>query len=247
MKSFVRSFFVALPMLFAPMLPAVAQDASAIVTFSSATAGQPHPRGWEVMRINPTKKLTEYGLVDDGGTVVLHAVSAQSASALGQYIAVDLEKTPVVEWRWKISHLIKTADMEAAATEDSPVRLVFAFDGDPKKLPIADRASGAVAKSLSGRALPFATLMYVWANVAPVDKIIRNPHTGTSQDDRRLQRRRRCRQMAVAVTQPARGLQTRFRRIPRQDVELRRVRPTPTTPGESVEAWYGDIVFKPAR
>ena len=233
-------------MLFAPMVPALAQDASAIVTFSSATAGQPHPRGWEVMRINPSKKLTDYGLVDDGGTVVLHAVSAQSASALGQYIAVDLEKTPVVEWRWKISHLIKTADMEAAATEDSPVRLVFAFDGDAKKLPLADRASGAVAKSLSGRALPFATLMYVWANVAPVDKIIRNPHTGQVR-------------MIVASSGGAgagkwqslsRNLREDYKRAfgeyPGKMLSYGVMTDTDNTL-ESVEAWYGDIVFKPAR
>jgi hypothetical protein len=228
------------------MLPALAQDAAAIVSFSSATAGQPHPRGWEVMRINPTKKLTEYRLVDDGGTVVLHAVSAQSASALGQYIAVDLEKTPVVDWRWKISRLIETADMESASTEDSPVRLVFAFDGDPKKLPLADRASGAVAKSLSGRALPFATLMYVWANVAPVDKIIRNPHTGQVR-------------MIVASSggtgvgkwqSLSRNLREDYKRAfgeyPGKMLSYGVFTDTDNT-GESVEAWYGDIVFKPAR
>jgi hypothetical protein len=242
----VRSFLVALPMLFAPMLPALAQNSSAIVPFSSATAGQPMPRGWEVMKINESKKLTEYRLVDDAGVVVLHAVSAQAASAVGQYTAIDLEKTPVVEWRWKINHLINTADMESARTEDSPVRLVFAFDGDVKKLPFADRASGAVAKSLSGKDLPFATLMYVWANAAPVDKIIRNPHTGQIR-------------MIVASSGGAgvgkwqslsRNLREDYKRAfgeyPGKMLSYGVMTDTDNT-GESVEAWYGDIVFKPSK
>jgi hypothetical protein len=246
MTRLVRSFLVALPMLFAPMLPALAQDASAVVTFSSATAGQPLPHGWQVMKINENKKLTQYRLVDDGGTVVLHANSAQSASAVGQYIAIDLEKTPIVEWRWKIKSLISTADMEAARTEDSPVRLVFAFDGDAKKLSLSDRASGAVAKSLSGKDLPFATLMYVWANAAPVDKIIRNPHTGQIR-------------MIVASTGAggvgkwqslSRNVREDYKRAfgeyPGKMLSYGVMTDTDNT-GESVEAWYGDIVFKPAK
>src|SRR4051812_32163136 len=225
------------------VLPALAQDA-AIVPFSSSTAGQSLPRGWEVIKINESKKPTQYRLVDDGGTVVVHAVAAASASALGQYVAVDLEKTPMVEWRWKINHLITTADMEQARTEDSPVRLVFAFDGDVKKLPLSERATASVAKSLSGKELPFATLMYVWANEAPLEKIIRNPHTG------------RIRMIVVSsgaggvgkwqtITRNVREDYKRaFGEYPGKMLHYGVLSDTDNT-GESIEAWYGDISFKP--
>lgn len=232
-------------MLLAPILPVLAQDATGVVPFSAGTAGQPMPRGWEAMKINESKKLTQYQLVEDGGTVVLHAVSAASASAVGQYTPVDLDKAPMVEWRWKINHLINSADMEVARTEDSPVRLVFAFDGDVKKLPLTERAAGAVAKSLSGRDLPFATLMYVWANTAPVDKVIRNPHTGQIR-------------MIVASSGGAgvgkwqslsRNLREDYKRAfgeyPGRLLNYGVMTDTDNT-GESVEAWYGDIAFKPA-
>ena len=48
MTRLIRSFVVALPMLFAPILPALAQDASGVVTFSSSTAGHPLPQGWHL-------------------------------------------------------------------------------------------------------------------------------------------------------------------------------------------------------
>src|SRR5450432_3829258 len=113
--------FMAVFALLAPILPAVAQDVPGVVLFSSGKAGEPMPPAWDIIKINESKKLTEYKLADDGGTVVMSAVSAQSASAIGQLISVDLNKTPIAEWRWKISHLIKGADMEFGRTEDSPV------------------------------------------------------------------------------------------------------------------------------
>ncbi len=113
--------------------------------------------------------------------MVLSAVSANSASAVGQIIAVDLTKTPIVDWRWKISRLIPGADMEVGRTEDSPVRLIFAFDGDPKKLSLSDKTAVHAIREIPLRATicRSATLdVYVWANTQPVDTIIHNPHTG---------------------------------------------------------------------
>ena len=150
MRNRALSILLSAIALAAPALPVAAQDVPGLVLFSSGKAGDPMPKGWEVIKINESKKLTDYKLVDDDGKVVLKAAADQSASAIGQYISVDLTKTPVVEWRWKINKLIATADMEYGRTEDSPVRLVFAFDGDPKKLSLSDKTSGAIAKSLSG-------------------------------------------------------------------------------------------------
>jgi hypothetical protein len=245
MTPLLRSVSLAIALSLVPMLPALAQDGP-VVPFSAGTAGQPMPRGWEVMKINENKKLTQYHLVDDAGAVVLHATAVASASAVGQYVTVDLEKTPVVEWRWKINHLISTADMEVGRTEDSPVRLIFAFDGDIKKLPLGDRATASVAKNLSGKELPFATLMYVWANAAPVDKIIHNPHTNQIR-------------MIVASSGAggagkwqtlSRNLREDYKRAfgeyPGKLLHYGVMTDTDNT-GESVEAWYGDIAFKPAR
>lgn len=236
---------LALPVLSALSLAAQAQDAT-VVPFSSGRAGDSMPRGWQVMKINDSKKPTLYRLVDDNGKLVLHAAADKSASGVGQRIAVDLEKTPVVEWRWKINRLIPTADMEVARTEDSPVRLIFAFEGDPGKLPLHERATAAVAKGLSGQELPFATLMYVWGNDDPIDKVIRNPHTG------------QIRMIVVSSGAAGVGKWQSLSRNVREDykrafgeypgrMQSYSVMSDTDNTGETVEAWYGDIAFKPAR
>src|SRR6185369_4656117 len=94
-----------------------------------------------------------------------------------QLARFDIRSAPIVEWRWKVSSLIKGADNRIAGKEDSPVRLMFAFDGDKALLPIVDRAFFYMSEKVSGRELPYAMLQYVWANAIPVGTVIENPHT----------------------------------------------------------------------
>src|SRR5262245_20511679 len=98
--------FLSAAALTAPVFPVPAQDVPGVVLVSSGKAGEPMPKGWDVIKINESKKLTDYKLVEDNGKVVLKATADQSASAIGQYISIDLTKTPIVEWRWKVSKLI---------------------------------------------------------------------------------------------------------------------------------------------
>lgn len=152
------------------------RDAASIPTFSTAQPGPP-PAPWETVKVNESKKLTVYELVDDGGQVVLHAVSDASASALGVPTRLDIARTPMITWRWKVAGLIPGADHGVASKEDAPARLMLTFDGDKGKLPLTDRATVGIVSKLYGRDLPYATLMYVWSSNVPVGTVIANPHT----------------------------------------------------------------------
>src|SRR5262245_40900826 len=145
--------------------------------FSTGTAGSQIAAGWKPLKLSDKKKPTIYELVDDEGIVVLHAHADASASALGHLAKFDLRERPVVKWRWKVAKQIEGADNSIASKEDSPVRLVFAFDGDKSKLAPRDRTVFRMSKRLSGRELPYATLMYVWSANAKPGTVIENPHT----------------------------------------------------------------------
>ena len=81
-------------------------------------------------------------------------------------------------WRWKVPDLIADADNTRSGAEDSPVRLIVAFDGDVNRLPPMERIAFTQFRMLTGRTLPYATLMYIWENRAPRDTIIPSAHTG---------------------------------------------------------------------
>jgi len=224
---------------------AAAQEPPGVVRFSAGKAGAAMPKGWESVIITEQKKPTEYKLVENDGHVVLSAKADGAATGLAQRIPIDVAKFPIVSWRWKVSRLIATADNSQASQEDSPVRLVFEFDGDKKKLSFSERAAFSLAETISGRESPYATLMYIWSNKVPVGTVIPNPRTNRVK-------------MVVASSGAAgvgawqsltRNLRDDYKRAfgeePGKMTAYGVLTDTDNT-GESVQAWYGDIVFKPA-
>jgi hypothetical protein len=213
--------------------------------FSRNKAGSAIPQGWETVKLTERKRPTQYALVDDAGVVVLHARAVGAASGLAQFAVFDIRSAPIVEWRWKVGSLIEDADNRVAAKEDSPVRLMFAFDGDKSQLPLVDRAVFFLTEKLSGRELPYAVLQYVWSNGLPVGTVLENPYT------------RRVRMLVVASgpggvgawQSQTRNLYIDYRHAFQEEPGLLSgvgVLTDSDNTGGSVEAWYGDIRFLPA-
>jgi hypothetical protein len=222
-------------------------DAAPLVAPFSASKLGPAPQApWVPFIIGAQKTPTDYDIVEDDGKRVLHAKAVAAASAITAPVKFDITAAPIMEWRWKVSGLIIDADNAVASKEDSPARVILAFDGDKSKLSAFDRSKGILAKSVTGRDSPYAELMYIWSSKAPVGTVIANPHT------KRVQ-------MVVASTGSA-GVgkwQTLSRNV-REDF----IRAFGEEPGmltdvgvltdtdntsATVEAWYGDIRFVPAK
>lgn len=222
----------------------VIESAPLVAPFSAGRPGAPLPPGWQMVRITEQKRLTVYDLVADQGVTVLRARAEAAASALAHASAFDLRAAPIVHWRWRVSRLIDDADNRIAAREDSPVRLLFEFDGDKTRLSLSERAVFMVSRAASGHELPYATLMYIWSNQLPVGTIVPNPRT------RRIQ-------MVVAASGAAgvgrwltlerdvyQDYVAAFGEQPGRLTGVGLLTDTDNT-GESVEAWYGDIRFEP--
>jgi hypothetical protein len=56
--------------------------------------------------------------------------------------------------------------------EDTPARIVLAFEGDISKLPLRERIFFEQVELFTGNQLPYATLAYAWDGQAPVDQVI---------------------------------------------------------------------------
>lgn len=152
---------------------------AAVAPFSGAAPGASLPTGWQPWTLSRFKRDTQYRLVQDAdGATVLEAISDQAASGLIKHLDVDAGATPWLSWRWKVPSLIEGADNRQRHLEDSPARVVIAFEGDHAKLDFEERAFAERMKALTGRELPYATLMYIWENQAPVEEVIENAHSG---------------------------------------------------------------------
>ncbi len=225
---------------------ALAQGDKGVARIPAFSAAPPGPLAapWEIAKVNERKKLTAFEIVDDGGTRVLHATSEASSSGMGVRTGFDLAATPNLAWRWKIAGLIEGADNSVAGKEDAPARIMLTFDGDKDKLPFSDRTTMGLASKVYGRDLPYATLMYVWANEHPVGTVIANPHT------------RRIQMIVVASGKAGVGQWQSYKRNVRDDYKKAFGEDAPRlasvvaftdsdNTGLKAEAWYGDLVFSP--
>ncbi|TMG83778.1 MAG: DUF3047 domain-containing protein, partial [Betaproteobacteria bacterium] len=142
-----------------------------IPRFSTGKPGGPPPAEWKHLQLASFKNNTDYSLVAEDGAVVLRAVAHNSASFLAIPADFDPHDFPMLSWRWKVAQGIPAASTAEQSKEDAPVRVMVAFDGDMSKLPLKDRVASSAARSISGQALPYATLMYVWGGKVAVDSI----------------------------------------------------------------------------
>lgn len=214
----------------------------AVGRFSFAQPGDTLPSGWRVWQLSGLKRPTEYRLVDHEGRTVVFARSRGSASGLVYPISLDPNEHPYLHWHWKVPALIASADNTRRQTEDSPVRIVITFDGDKSRLPLEERLFAEQFKAFTKQEFPYAILMYIWENRAPVGTVIENLHTARIR-------------MIVADTgedgvgkwrAQTRNVQEDYRRAFGEDPPRIRtvgIMTDSDNTGADAEAYYGDIIF----
>ena len=143
-----------------PKRPAVAQ-AAPDVSWVSATQIKNRSATWQ-HRAFPGKKQTDYHATLHEGRHAVRSESSAAASMLRKAVRVEAADLGQVSFSWKVPALIAGADMMQAHTDDSPVRLVLAFEGDRSKFSAKNAMLSELALTLTGEPLPYATLMYVW-------------------------------------------------------------------------------------
>lgn len=226
-----------------PALPD--NGAEAIERFSANPAGA-LPSRWESMVIFRTKKQTHYQLVTEQDDTILHARAESASSGLMQQVNIDPAIQPWLSWRWKIGEQADTADVAVHETEDSPARIILGFDGDKDTLPFVDQIMFETARIVTGYDFPYATLMYVWENNAPIGTVL---PSGRSE---------RIKKMVVANGPDAVGQWRDFSRNIVEDFQKAfgekpgsligvGVLTDTETVGDTAEAWYGDIRLQTTR
>jgi hypothetical protein len=148
--------------------PGPVRTAADPAPFSLARPGETLA-SWLPYRLMRLKRMTEYALVDYGGTTVMKAIAHASASGLRHVVSVDLRSMPWLQWRWKVPQVIEAGGPQV---EDSPARVIVTFEGERDQLPPEEQMNYDLALALTGNKLPYATLMYVWEHRLPEGTIL---------------------------------------------------------------------------
>jgi hypothetical protein len=158
-----------------------AERAPSVTRFSSSPVTDATPQDWQPWIISRFNKRTQYRVIEKDGRHVLEARADKSASGILQELSLDPLQTPILRWQWKVTQTLPGADLTKGGRDDSPVRVIVSFDGDFEKLDVEDRAMANMVKIFSGRAMPYATLMYVWDNNLPADVMLDNAHSSRAK------------------------------------------------------------------
>jgi hypothetical protein len=211
--------------------------------FSENEPGDTLPNGWRVWTLSKFKKSTEYKLVDTEGRTAVRANADNSASGLVHKLDIDPQQYPLLSWQWKIDDLIKTADNTTKHLEDSPVRVVVSFSGDIDTLPLDDRMFFDNVRLLTRQQLPYATLMYIWENRAPRDRVLPNLHTSRIKMIVAESGRNKVGAWQDITRNVYEDYKRAFGTEPGRITAIAVMTDTDNT-GENAHAWYGDIVFR---
>ncbi len=112
--------------------------------------------GWQSREF---KNQTQYQFIDNDGTKVLKAESVTSASGLFREQRIDLQKTPILNWRWRVDNALGKIDEQSRSGDDYAARIYVVIRGG-----IAFWRTKA--------------LNYVWASTTPKGKIWPNAFAG---------------------------------------------------------------------
>lgn len=132
---------------------------------------------WQLVRLEKHVPATEYRSTHWDGVDAIEARADASMALLGRPVDVDLERHPVLCWRWRVDGVLKSADMTKRAGDDYAARIYLAFQLPPTALSFSDKAALALVRAVYGKVVPDAAINYVWDNRHPVGTTIPNAYT----------------------------------------------------------------------
>lgn len=144
--------------------------------WAGATAGDVDTSAWEHHTF-PGKRPTQFTYMHKDGRDAMAAVAASSASMLRQKVRIEAADLGHVRFSWRVPQLIAQADMALREADDSPVRVVLAFEGDRSRFSAKNAMMSELVHALTGEELPYATLMYAWCNQRAPGSVIASPRT----------------------------------------------------------------------
>ena len=134
--------------------------------------------GW-VHKTFANRRSTRYTTGWHNGRPALHARSDGSNSTLRLNLDPPVDpQARQLSFSWLVPALDPIAVASKEPVDDAVVRIILTFEGDRSQGWTArDHLLSELARLVTGEALPYATLIYVWDPRQPVGTVMPSPHT----------------------------------------------------------------------
>lgn len=162
---------VAIIICSAGALQAKAGKVQWIGNFSAGNAG------WRSVRIDKKVPATRFTRKKVQGVTAIEAVAHKSMALFTRRVSVNLKATPILCWRWRVSNVVRTANISKKSGDDQAARIYVGLDLPNSSIPLGTRAKLALARSRSKNVVPDGAINYVWDNRFPVGTARNNVYT----------------------------------------------------------------------
>jgi hypothetical protein len=152
---------------------------NAIGRFDATHSSAPPP--WQLIRFDKSAPPTNYSVKEWDGLAAVEARAESSMALLGRKVEVDLHDTPILCWRWRVEHVLKSADIHKRSGDDYAARIYLAFSLPEEVMSLTTKATLKIARSIWGKDMPDAAINYVWDNKHPIGMQVANAYTSRAQ------------------------------------------------------------------
>ena len=201
------------------------------------------PVGWQPLTFRRIKRHTVYSQVEEGDTVVVKAVSNQSASGLTRAISIDPAEYPVIQWRWKVNNVLQKGDVSSKDGDDYPARIYITFAFDPVRASYLEKLEHQAARLIQGQDVPYRAISYIWGSNSPIGTMIENAYTDRAMMFVVQTGSEKLQQWVTERRNVYEDYKKAFGEAPTMISGVAIMTDTDNT-RESATAWYGDIVFR---
>lgn len=171
-------YFIAACLAWTGATASFAQNSPATALASLEGAGSPTlPAAWVLGQLPADKGVpaSTFERVRLDGEPALKVSTALSYGVLSH--AWNGPAPATLSWRWRVDQPLAHADLSTKAGDDAALKVCVMFDQPEAQIPFFQRAGLSLARSVTGQALPSATLCYVWDARAPEGSSGANPYT----------------------------------------------------------------------
>ena len=118
------ALYVAIPFCLMTLAPPPGAPESIVETWPRPLGPKQPPPGWTLKEVSGSISEGDITVEEEEGKSVLHLRSRATSYILGREdLKVDLGKTPLLTWRWKVRTSPVGGDARDPATDDQPVAL----------------------------------------------------------------------------------------------------------------------------
>jgi len=134
------------------------------------------PKGWELRkRFGYPKGARAEWVMEEG----IHAVKLHSKAALTfleKSVTIDIEKFPIVTWKWKVENILRGNDEKTKGGDDHPIRIFFVFEPDESKQAFWFRLKRFIyLDRIHGHPMGGRFTEYLWSSHLQPGDIINDP------------------------------------------------------------------------